>query len=76
VTSDSASMISEAASFGSANVEILMNRQLKTPNKFEELIQGLEKLAAVHVFDGTLGAADKKIDLSAQLNERLVSLRL
>ncbi len=67
VTSDSASMISECASFGTAMVEILMNRQLKTPNKFEELIQGLEKNGAVHVFAGTLGTADTKIDLSSLL---------
>lgn len=74
VTSDSASMISEAASFGTANVEILMNRQLKSPNKFEELFQGLEKRGAVHVFDGTLGEADKKIDLSVLLKEKLSPL--
>jgi mitochondrial fission protein ELM1 len=67
VTSDSASMISECASFGSAKVEILMNRQLKTPNKFEELIDGLVSRSAVHVFDGTLGKADTKIDLSPLL---------
>ena len=67
VTSDSASMISECASFGSAQVEVLMNRQLKSPNKFEELIQGLEKQNAVHVFDSTLGTADKKIDLGTLL---------
>ncbi|MCU0856951.1 MAG: mitochondrial fission ELM1 family protein [Pontiellaceae bacterium] len=71
VTSDSASMISECASFGTASVEILMNRQLKTPNKFQEFIQGLEKLGAVHVFDGTTENARKKIDLSALLKERL-----
>jgi mitochondrial fission protein ELM1 len=74
VTSDSASMISECASFGTAAVEILMNKQTKTPNKFEYLIQGLEKLNAVHVFDGTLGAADRKTDLSALLNEKLKPL--
>jgi mitochondrial fission protein ELM1 len=67
VTSDSASMISECASFGSARVEILMTRQLKTPNKFEELIQGLEAQNAVHVFDGTFGTADQKVDLGALL---------
>ena len=64
VTSDSASMISECASFGSAKVEVLMNRQLKSPNKFEELIKGLTAKNAVHVFDGTLGSADTKIDLA------------
>ncbi len=67
VTSDSASMVSECASFGTAKVEVLMNRQLKTPNKFEELIQGLETSGAVHVFNGTLGTADTKIDLGSLL---------
>jgi mitochondrial fission protein ELM1 len=67
VTSDSASMISECASFGRAKVEVLMNRQLKSPNKFEELIQGLETRHAVHVFDGTLGKADQKVDLKGIL---------
>ncbi len=71
VTSDSASMVSECASFGSAAVEVLVNRQLKTPNKFQELIQGLEKLNAVHIFDGTLGAANRKIDPKGQLQEVL-----
>ena len=71
VTSDSASMISECASFGSAKVEILMNRQLKSPNKFEELIQGLEKRSAVHLFDGSLGDADTKIDLSELLRKAI-----
>ena len=71
VTSDSASMISECASFGSAKVEVLMNRQLKSPNKFEELIQGLEKLNAVHLFDGNLGNADQKIDLKPILREAI-----
>lgn len=71
VTSDSASMISECASFGSSSVEILMNKQLKTPNKFEELIQGLEQQNAVHIFDGTLGNADQKIDLGPTLQKVL-----
>ncbi|VGO20196.1 ELM1/GtrOC1 family putative glycosyltransferase [Pontiella sulfatireligans] len=74
VTSDSASMVSECASFGAAKVEVLMNRQLKTPNKFEELIQGLENRDAVHVFDGTLGSADKKIDLGPLLQQAMSGL--
>jgi len=48
-----------------------MNRQIKTPNKFEELFQGLEKCGAVHIFDGTLGRADAKIDLAPLLREAL-----
>jgi mitochondrial fission protein ELM1 len=71
VTSDSASMISECASFGTARVEVLMNRQLKSPNKFEELIHGLEKQNAVHVFNGNLGSADTKIDLKDSLNKAM-----
>jgi mitochondrial fission protein ELM1 len=74
VTSDSASMVSEAASFGSAKVEILMNRQLKSPNKFEELFQGLEKTNAVHIFDGTLGTANQKVDLKPLLETALKPL--
>ncbi len=71
VTSDSASMISECASFGCAKVEVLMNRQLKSPNKFEELIQELENLNALHVFDGSLGAADQKIDVQPLIKQAL-----
>jgi mitochondrial fission protein ELM1 len=74
VTSDSASMMSECASFGTAKVEVLMNRQLKTPNKFEELIQGLEARDAIHIFDGTLGTADHKIDLGPLLREAVGKL--
>lgn len=68
VTSDSASMISECASFGTASVDVLMNRQLKTPNKFEGLICGLQAQNAVHIFDGSLGSADQKIDLAPLLS--------
>jgi mitochondrial fission protein ELM1 len=74
VTSDSASMVSECASFGTARVEILMNRQTRSPNKFEELFQGLEKLNAVHIFDGTLGAAGQKVDLKPLLKKALSGL--
>lgn len=76
VTSDSASMVSECASFGTAKVEVLMNRQTKTPNKFEELIQGLETRNAVHTFDGTLGNADCKIDLSELLRKKTAGLSI
>ena len=69
VTSDSTSMISECASFGKAKVEILMNRQFKTPNKFEELIHGLENQNAAHVFDGSLADATEKIDLGPMLRK-------
>jgi mitochondrial fission protein ELM1 len=73
VTSDSASMISECASFGSAKVEILMNRQLKRPNKFEELIHGLEKQNALHVFDGSLDQASRKLDVGLIIRKAMGS---
>lgn len=69
VTSDSASMISEAASFGSTAVEILMTKQTKTPNKFQEFFQGLEKQRAVHIFDGSTGNARQKIDIQPQIRK-------
>jgi len=75
VTSDSASMISECASFGAAKVEVLMTRQTQSRNKFLELIIGLQDLGAVHIFDGTLGEAARKIDLEPLLRPILASLR-
>lgn len=75
VTSDSASMISECASFGTAKVEILMNRQRRTPNKFEELIKGLAAQNALRIYDGTLGRADHKIDLGPRLRTALKNIR-
>jgi len=76
VTSDSASMLSECASFGTAKVEVLMNRQLKHPNKFEELIRKLESTGAVHVFDGSLGEASVKVDLKSIIEKCLAPLFL
>ena len=70
-TSDSASMLSECASFGSAKVEVLMTHQLKRPNKFEELIYKLESIDVVHIFDGSLGDASVKIDLKAVIRKSL-----
>lgn len=67
VTSDSASMVSEAVSFGNANVEVLLSEQTKPDNKFLHLIHNLENQNAVHVFDGALGTASHKIDLTTEL---------
>jgi uncharacterized protein len=71
VTSDSASMISECASFGDAYLEILMNHQTRSPNKFEQFIQGLEQQQALHIFDGTLGQANRKIKLEPLIKQAL-----
>ena len=73
VTSDSASMISECASYGSAKLEILMNRPLKTPNKFQELISGLERSNSAHRFDGTFGDCHQKIDIQKIIQQAMES---
>ncbi|MHC4552009.1 MAG: ELM1/GtrOC1 family putative glycosyltransferase [Planctomycetota bacterium] len=69
-TSDSASMVSECVSTGTAKVEILKNVS-KRPSKFDRFISDLQELGAVHVFDGTLGTADKKLDLAPTIVEAL-----
>ena len=62
VTADSTGMISEAVTRGTAAVEVLMNLKGEH-SKFARFIRNLEQEQAVHVFDGTLGCADRKIDL-------------
>ena len=63
VTADSTGMISEAVTRGKAHVEILMN--LNDPkSKFALLIEGLVKEGSVHIFEGTVAEANKKIDLN------------
>ncbi len=63
VTADSTGMISEAVTQGTACVEILMT--LTHPHcKFARFIHDLEAQNAVHSFDGTLGQARHKIDLT------------
>ena len=66
VTSDSTGMISEAVTRGAARVEILLNLR-RQHSKFGRLVQHLEQDGYVHVFDGTLGDAHRKIDLAPAL---------
>lgn len=75
VTSDSTGMISEAVTRGSARVEILMNLRRKN-SKFGRLVQNLERDGCVHVFDGTLGSASRKIDLAPALTRVAQLLKL
>ena len=72
VTAESTGMISEAVTCGTAHVEILMNIK-KEHSKFRRFIDDLERSRAVHVFDGTLGEANHKIDL-APIYERARAL--
>lgn len=63
VTADSTGMISEAVTCGTAAVEVLMHLKRKN-SKFGRFITDLAAANAVHPFDGTLGAANTKIDLT------------
>jgi mitochondrial fission protein ELM1 len=75
VTADSTGMISEAVTRGAAAVEILMNLKGET-SKFARFIRNLEQEGAVHLFDGTLGAADRKIDLAPAFERARAMLKL
>ncbi len=70
VTAESTGMLSEAVAIGSADVEILDNLE---PNagKFGRFVNSLCEEGYAHRFDGTLGHASRKVDISpiiAQLN--------
>lgn len=69
VTEDSTSMISEAVTFGHANIEILPLPTTAERNKVGVMVDDLARRGCLHVFDGTLGACGKKIDLQALLRE-------
>lgn len=64
ITADSTSMISEAVTFGKANIEIIHPPAKKDPGKFSHMVDRLTELGCVHRFDGRLGRANRKIDLS------------
>ncbi|BCD62721.1 hypothetical protein NitYY0826_C1604 [Nitratiruptor sp. YY08-26] len=62
ITIDSTSMISEAVSSGKAAIEVVP-LQAKKKNKYEVMVQELANDGYLHIFDGTIGKAHKKIDL-------------
>jgi mitochondrial fission protein ELM1 len=63
VTSDSASMVSECVSCGSSKVELL-KMQAKRPSKFDRFTKQLAMNGNLHIFGGSLGKANVKIDLA------------
>jgi len=75
VTADSTGMISEAVTYGDALVEVLDVPSDKEC-KFARFLSGLAASGAAHVFDGTLGAANTKIDLSPVFEQARHLLRL
>ena len=63
VTAESTGMLSEAVTQGHAHVEVLMN--LNDPrSKFARFIEGLVKEGSAHIFEGTLGSANRKVCLA------------
>jgi len=61
ITGDSTSMISEAVSYGEANIVVLpLNSH--SDNKFTQFISSLAKEDYLHIFDGTIQEKNKKID--------------
>jgi len=75
VTADSTGMISEAVTRGSAAVEILMTLESDS-SKFARFIRDLEADGSVHVFDGSLGHACRKIDLTPVFEQARQLLKL
>lgn len=75
VTADSTGMISEAVTRGAASVEVLMNLKDRA-SKFARFVSNLEQEQAVHMFDGTFGAATRKIDLAPAFEKARKMLKL
>lgn len=71
ITMDSTSMISEASSYGNSFIEILPPPQLEK-TKFYTFCLELEKNGYLHIFDGTLGFKNKKIDFQTYAQKVLV----
>jgi mitochondrial fission protein ELM1 len=66
ITGDSTSMISEALSYGSANV-VVLPLEVKQESKFTHFISRLEAGGYLHIFDGTIKYYNKKIDFTSYL---------
>ena len=73
VTADSTGMISEAVTCGHSQVEVLMNLKDDT-SKFARFVHDLERRNAVHIFDGKLGYADNKVNLTTAFEKARVLL--
>ena len=63
ITMDSTSMISEAVSYGKANV-VILPLSVKKDNKYRRFVESLEKEGYLHIFDGTIKSKSKKISFA------------
>jgi len=68
ITGDSTSMISEAISYGEANVIVLPLKSTQN-NKFVRFIDSLANEGYLHVFDGTIKHKNKKINFAKYAQE-------
>jgi len=64
ITGDSTSMVSEAISYGEANV-IVLPLESTQDNKFVRFIDFLDKEGYLHIFDGTIKNKNKKINFAS-----------
>jgi len=71
ITGDSTSMISEAVSWGSANVEVLP-LESRGENKFTRFAAFLEREGYLHRFDGTFKPCNRKIDFLQYIPKELL----
>ncbi len=68
ITGDSTSMISEAVSYGEANIVVLPLIS-DSDNKFTRLISSMTEEGYLHIFDGTIQKKNKKIDFSSYIQK-------
>ncbi len=68
ITGDSTSMISEAVSYGEANIVVLPLIS-DSDNKFTRLISAMTEEGYLHIFDGTIQKKNKKIDFSSYIQK-------
>ncbi|MFA7174342.1 MAG: ELM1/GtrOC1 family putative glycosyltransferase [Kiritimatiellia bacterium] len=68
VTAESTGMLSEAVTHGQAYVEVLMN--LNDPHsKFARFIKGLGREGSVHIFEDSLGEANRKVCMAGAIEK-------
>jgi len=68
ITGDSTSMISEAVSYGKANV-VILPLECQEKNKFTKFIDTLNKGEYLHIFDGSVKNKNKKLDFKSYLKK-------
>jgi len=68
ITGDSTSMISEAVSYGKANV-VILPLECQEKNKFTKFIDTLKEGEYLHIFDGSVKNKNKKLDFKSYLKK-------